>query len=463
MPTYQPSDYDPDLAVDPNDGYKASKIKLNSFARPHMRSFHFAWLSFFVAFLGWFALAPLGPVLKKDLGLTKQQLWQANITSVASTVAARFIVGPMCDKFGPKTIQTILLLLGAFFTLCAPLAKDASGLIAVRFFIGIVGSTFVCTQYWSAMLFTKETAGAAQAVSGGWGNLGGGVAQLFMASIYTAIKNNGNEPGVAWRLAMIVPAVMLICVASVMYFASDDCPQGDYKELVKAGRKKNVNAAEVAKDGFSDPATWILSAQYAGCFGVELTVNNAMTTYFVDQFDLPLVTASAIAMSFGAMNLFARALGGLLSDFFNKKMAMRGRLIVQGGCLIAEGIMLIIFSRQTVLGSAIPCLLLFSLCVQASEGATFAIVPYVNKPATGAVAGVVGAGGNIGAVSWGMIFLFSGMSAPDCFQTVGIIVLGLGLLTPFIFLKGPYDGLFINPRKTADYDKAATDDVATGA
>ena len=247
------------------------------------------------------------------------------------------------------------------------------------------------------------------------------------------------------------------------YFASDDCPQGDYKELVKAGRKKNVNAAEVAKDGFSDPATWILSAQYAGCFGVELTVNNAMTTYFVDQFDLPLVTASAIAMSFGAMNLFARALGGLLSDFFNKKMAMRGRLIVQGGCLIAEGIMLIIFSRQTVLGSAIPCLLLFSLCVQASEGATFAIVPYVNKPATGAVAGVVGAGGNIGAVSWGMIFLFSGMSAPDCFQTVGIIVLGLGLLTPFIFLKGPYDGLFINPRKTADYDKAATDDVATGA
>ena len=39
-----------------------------------------------------------------------------------------------------------------------------------------------------------------------------------------------------------------------------------------------------------------------------------------------------------------------------------------------------------------------------TEGSTFGIVPYVKPSATGAVSGAVGAGGNIGAVCWGLIF-----------------------------------------------------------
>jgi hypothetical protein len=42
--------------------WKASRIRIFSCVRPHMRAFHFAWSSFFFAFLGWFALAPLMPV-----------------------------------------------------------------------------------------------------------------------------------------------------------------------------------------------------------------------------------------------------------------------------------------------------------------------------------------------------------------------------------------------------------------
>ena len=33
-------------------------------------SFHMSWLSFFVAFLGWFALAPLTPVIKDKVSAT---------------------------------------------------------------------------------------------------------------------------------------------------------------------------------------------------------------------------------------------------------------------------------------------------------------------------------------------------------------------------------------------------------
>jgi NNP family nitrate/nitrite transporter-like MFS transporter len=53
---------------------------------------------------------------------------------------------------------------------------------------------------------------------------------------------------------------------------------------------------------------------------------------------------------------------------------------------------------------AVSVMLVFSLFTQMSEGATFGIVPFINKKALGAVAGIVGAGGNAGAVAAGFLF-----------------------------------------------------------
>ncbi|CAE6913120.1 NRT2.2 [Symbiodinium natans] len=75
---------------------RATEIKLLSFQRPHMHGFRLVWFGFFMAFASWFAFAPLMPQIKKDLGLTKDEVYNANIASVASTVLMRFAVGPLC-------------------------------------------------------------------------------------------------------------------------------------------------------------------------------------------------------------------------------------------------------------------------------------------------------------------------------------------------------------------------------
>jgi NNP family nitrate/nitrite transporter-like MFS transporter len=72
--------------------------------------------------------------------------------------------------------------------------------------------------------------------------------------------------------------------------------------------------------------------------------------------------------------------------------------------LFIEGFALIAFSQTTTIVIAVSVMLVFSLFVQMSEGATFGIVPFVNKKALGAVAGIVGAGGNAGAVAAGFLF-----------------------------------------------------------
>jgi len=437
------------LEVDPEQGYTATKMKILSCARPHMVSFHMSWLSFFVAFLGWFALAPLMPVIKKDLGLTDSDVWTANITSVLMTVFARFLIGPMCDEYGPRRLQTGILLWGACATALCPLINSATSLIIIRLFIGVVGSTFVPTQYWGSSMFASNIVGQAQAISGGWGNTGGGVTQLFMPLMFEAMKAGGASDGAAWRLALIIPSVLLFLTAAAIFIFSNDCPRGDFVDLVKAGTKAKVSSTTSAKKGYGDPASWVLAAQYAGCFGVELTVNNTMTSYFVDKFDLGLVAAGTIVLCFGLTNLFARAVGGMVSDYLNAKYKIRGRLATQMGFLFIEGSMLVVFSRMDKLGAAVAMLVVFSCFVQAAEGATYALVPYVAPESTGSVTGVVGAGGNMGAVFWGFIFLWGGMNASDSFMVVGFVAVGLSLFTPFIFLKGDHDALFgYNPRKT---------------
>jgi len=136
------------IEVDPEQDDKASEIKLFSFARPHMRAFHFSWWCFFCAFFIWFAIAPLLTEIKATLQLNKTQLWNANIASVLGTVFMRFVNGPLCDKFGARILMGIVLIAASIPTSMTGLIESATGLAVLRFFIGLGGSTFVMCQYW---------------------------------------------------------------------------------------------------------------------------------------------------------------------------------------------------------------------------------------------------------------------------------------------------------------------------
>ncbi|CAM9598401.1 unnamed protein product [Ascophyllum nodosum] len=144
-----------------------------------MRAFHFAWFGFFMAFVSWFAFAPLMNEIKEDLGMSKDEVYNANISSVASTVMSRFIVGPLCDTFGARLSSSTLLIMGSIPTAFSGLVQSAVDVAIIRFFIGVMGATFVCTQFWSSQIFVKEFVGTANATTGGWGNLGGGVTQIL--------------------------------------------------------------------------------------------------------------------------------------------------------------------------------------------------------------------------------------------------------------------------------------------
>lgn len=296
-------------------------------------------------------------------------------------------------------------------------------------------------QYWTSRMFAKEVVGTANALVGGWGNLGGGVTQLVVgAGLFPLFKIFFNgDASKAWRYVSIVPALLAIITGFMIYKVGDDCPKGNYAELKRNGAMAERSATSFFRQGCCNINTWILFVQYACCFGTELTMNNAAPLYFKDQFNLNTETAAAVTSIFGALNLFARGLGGYYSDKANAHYGLRGRLWVQTGCLVAEGALVLYFAQTTTLTSAIVVMFFFSLFVQASEGSTYGIVPYVDPPTTGAIAGIVGAGGNTGAVLFSIGF--RQLDDKNAFAVMGFSTLAAAFFSVFVLIKG-HAGMF---------------------
>ena len=76
-------------------------------------------------------------------------------------------------------------------------------------------------------MFTKEVAGTANALVGGWGNLGGGVTQLVMGAILFPLFKTGMSAEKAWRTVCIVPAAVGFCLGFLIMRISDDAPKGE--------------------------------------------------------------------------------------------------------------------------------------------------------------------------------------------------------------------------------------------
>merc|ERR1712227_218213 len=265
---------------------------------PHMRAFWGSTISFFLAFLGWFALAPLGLEVAYSMGICENQLFDpvenpkrksfikfkniktlkmycqygkledlsdckevpadkvnsanleerskyspavlpkclctggteckatlanAGVASVGSTIFVRVALGTLLERFGPVNVQCMLLSFGAFWVSLAAAISAPWNYILIRFFIGCAGATFVTNQFWCSLMFAPNVVGTANATAAGWGNLGGGVTQIFMiAVLFNPFVAAGMDEGTAWRVAMQVPAIaFLLCAIGLKCLCQD--------------------------------------------------------------------------------------------------------------------------------------------------------------------------------------------------------------------------------------------------
>jgi NNP family nitrate/nitrite transporter-like MFS transporter len=403
---------------------KATSIELFSLKSAPMRAFHLTWMAFFVCFFAWFACAPLMPVIKGEFGLTKDQIANINIAAVAVTILVRLIIGPLCDKYGPRKAYTGLLLVGAFPVLGVASSQSYESFLFFRLLIGAIGASFVITQYHTSVMFAPNVVGTANAAAAGWGNAGGGATQALMPLILAAVLYLGIESAYGWRVALLVPGVLMLVMAFFYWRYTQDCPQGNYAELRVRGIELETGKKggwAVFKQACANYRVWMLFVTYGACFGVEIFIHNIAAMYYVDRFGLSLKSAGMAAGIFGLLALFARALGGYLSDRMASWKGLDGRTLLLFMLIVGEGLGLIWFSQMGGIWLAVIAMTSFGLFTHMACGATYALVPFIDRKALGGVAGIIGAGGNVGAVAAGFLMKASA-STEQCLLILGGLV-----------------------------------------
>ncbi|KAK7036042.1 Nitrate/nitrite transporter [Favolaschia claudopus] len=373
---------------------KSYTLPIFNLSNPYSRSFHLSWLGFFVAFLSWFAFPPLIPdAIKSDLKLTQAEIANSNIIALVATLVVRIWAGPLVDRYGPRKVMAGLLVLGAIPSGLAGTAHSAQTLYALRFFIGILGGTFIPCQAWTSCFFDKNIVGTANAFVAGWGNMGGGATFAIMVSTYSSLRSNGLSEHSAWRAAFaVVPVPILLTVAGLTLIFGQDHPAGAWSQRhtlpataiaiarghqvhrdadeklsqdKKAPEEGDVQVHSVNESGIVistvdfavnesltfktamgilvSPLTWLPALAYLTTFGLELALDAQMENLLFTLFNKRISgfdqnKAGYYTSIFGFLNLVTRPFGGYLGDAIYRKYGTKGKKFLTLFCGLIMGV-----------------------------------------------------------------------------------------------------------------------------
>lgn len=426
--------------------------------------------------------------------LTKDHIKLFLIANVALTIPGRVVVGMALDRFGPRRVFSILMVVMAIPTWIFAFGDSAMQLFVSRLFMSIVGAGFVVGIHMTALWFKPKDIGFAEGFYAGWGNFGSAAAAITIPTV--ALQFFGGDDG--WRWAIALSGLIMAVYGVVYWFIISDGPTPDtfkpskkggalevssYKDLfiyclfivplygilsVLVYRTQNMgflsqNGAYICyalilsvvlfqiykalsvnlpiikagipeddKYPFSSVAS--LNVTYFANFGAELAVVSMLPMFFQSTWKLDPTTTGLIASTFAFVNLWARPLGGYISDRVgSRRKVMLGYML---GISIGFALMGMLNSGWPLF-IAVVITIFCSVFVQGAEGATFGIIPSVKRRLTGQISGMAGAYGNVGAVFYLFIFTFV---EPN--QFFYIIAAGAFLSWVFclIFLKEPKGG-----------------------
>ncbi len=430
--------------------------------------------------------------------LTKEHIALLAICNVALTIPARVVIGAALDRYGPRRCFSALLIVMAIPALVFAFGTSFMQLMVARLVLSTVGAGFVIGIGMVSQWFPPKMMGRAEGFYAGWGNFGSAAAAMVLPWVALEVFAFEGGWRWAMALNAVVSLLYGVFYFFAVRDAPEGTKmagiskveplrvssKGDLLQYclfsfplvgalgLLAWRASTIGLGEEGNPIISDTALWVifgvlglmfvahvaktlqvnlprlkrgvpkeerysfnsvaaLNVTYFANFGAELAVISMLPAFFQGTFELTPGMAGLLASSFAFVNLFARPVGGLLSD------TMRNRKLVM--LLYMLGITLGFLGMGFIDGDwpiwlALALTVFCAIFVQGAEGATFAIIPMVNKRLTGQIAGMAGSYGNVGAVVYLVVF---SLVSPNTFFFVLAAGACFAFLYCLVFLEEP--------------------------
>src|SRR3954453_22705207 len=151
---------------------------IRSNIRPNRRPLALGTLSFAVCFMAWGLVSAFAPRFREMFSLSATQTALLVAVPVLLGSLARLPVGMLADRFGGRSVFTVLMLLVAVPAWLVPTAASYPALVAIAFFLGIAGSSFPVGVGFVSRWTPAERQGSALGVYG-LGNIGQSAAMFL--------------------------------------------------------------------------------------------------------------------------------------------------------------------------------------------------------------------------------------------------------------------------------------------
>jgi MFS transporter, NNP family, nitrate/nitrite transporter len=370
-------------------------MKVKEFRRAgHTPSLVAALVHFDVSFMVWTILGALGIYIAEDLGLSASQKGLLVATPLLAAAVARITLGILADRFGPKKVGSISMVVVLAPLAYGWLAADSlNQLLGVGLLLGVAGGSFAVSLPLASRWFPPQYQGLAMGIAGA-GNSGTVICTLAAPRLAEAY---------GWQTTLGLAAIP-VALAAIAFIALAKEPPAPANPL----RGRDIVNVLGERD------TWRLCAFYAVTFGCFVGFASFLPILLHDQYGLSKLEAASATAVGAAAGSFLRPFGGYLADRI-------GGTTVLAGVYGLAGAVLLFVSTLPPLDVTLVAFPVAMAAFGVGNGATFQLVGLRFKERIGVVTGLVGAAGGIG----GFLLPFGLGSLHDAAGGYGF---GLGLV-----------------------------------
>ena len=416
------------------------------------RTLVLATVGFNFSFLIWFSFAPFTGPMADEFGLSLAEIGILASAAIWLAPFGRILTGWLSDKYGAPTVFAIVLAYVGVFSMASAFAQNYTVFFVERLIVATAGITFVIGIQHVSEWFEADQLGTAEGIYAGIGNAGAAGGALILPRVFPTTWS-GPLFETNWRAAFFYTGIVSIGLA-IAYYLLGEAARSDEKRRATEESASFTDWVHTA----TRYGTVVLALAYIMSFGLELSMNSWLATYYREGFDTStLVLASTFAATFSVAAGLLRPIGGYVSDRLAREERnilpiFEGRYreqwtFVALSFIVCSMVLMTVAGLSGIVLAAVGAGFVVGMACAFAEGAIFAQVPAMFPDSSGAVAGVVGGIGTVGGIVYPLVYsatMFPNLHlgyAVVAVSMLPIVLLNAWVYRPEIARRAHLDGL----------------------